>query len=98
MASVLFAQSAQTDLLEIWLFVAEDSMTLADRLLDRIESEANTLALQPAMGRPRPELGEALRSWPVSKSYALYYQPHDHGITVIRVLHQARDSASALSA
>ena len=97
MASVLFAQSAQTDLLEIWLFVAEDSMTLADRLLDRIETEASTLALQPTMGRPRPELGEALRSWPVSKSYALYYLPDDHGITVIRVLHQARDSASTLS-
>ncbi len=44
MASVLFAQSAQTDLLEIWLFVAEDSMTLADRLLDRIETEASTLS------------------------------------------------------
>jgi toxin ParE1/3/4 len=97
MASVLFAQSAQTDLLEIWLFVAEDSMALADRLLDSIESEAKTLALQANMGRPRPELGEALRSWPVSKSYVLYYLPEEHGITVIRVLHQARDSASTLA-
>jgi toxin ParE1/3/4 len=42
MTRVLFAQSAQTDLLEAWLFIAEEDMTAADRVLDTIAHEAAT--------------------------------------------------------
>ena len=49
MASVLFARSAQTDLLEAWTFISEDSFEAADHVLDVIEREAQTLALQPMM-------------------------------------------------
>ena len=51
MSTVLFAQSAQTDLLEAWLFIAEENLSAADKVLDTIEHEANTLATQPLMGR-----------------------------------------------
>lgn len=91
MASVLFARSAQTDLLEAWVFIAEESVAAADRVLDVIEQEAATLATQPLMGRARPELAEGLRSWPTSTSYSLYYLAQADGITVVRVLHHARD-------
>jgi plasmid stabilization system protein ParE len=56
MASVFFARSAQTDLLETWSFISEQSFEAADHVLDLIEKEAQTLALQPLMGRARPEL------------------------------------------
>lgn len=69
MVDVLFAQSAKTDLLEIWLYIAEEDLVAADKMLDRIAAEANTLSLQPLMGRARPELANGIRSWPVSKSY-----------------------------
>ncbi len=36
MARVLFAQSAQTDLLEAWVFIAEENPSAADRVLDSI--------------------------------------------------------------
>lgn len=36
MAQVLYAQSAQTDLLEAWLFIAEENMPAADRMLETI--------------------------------------------------------------
>jgi len=94
MASVLFARSAQTDLLEAWTFISEDSFEAADHVLDVIEREAQTLALQPMMGRARPELGADIRCRPTSSSYNLYYLPSDGGITVIRVLHHARDIQS----
>ena len=55
MASVLFARSAQTDLLEAWSFISEQSFEAADHVLDVIEKEAQTLSLQPLMGRARPE-------------------------------------------
>ena len=56
MASVLFARSAQTDLLELWTFIAEENLDAADGVLDVIEREAEVLATQPLMGRARPEL------------------------------------------
>ena len=40
MAGVVFTQSAQTDLLEAWLFIAEENQTAADRTLDAIAHQA----------------------------------------------------------
>jgi len=96
MGTVLFAQSAQTDLLEVWVFIAEENFGAADRVLDTIEQEAKTLATQPLMGRARPDLAEGVRSWPTSTSYILYYVAQPDGITVIRVLHHARDVQRSL--
>jgi len=96
MATVNFAQSARTDLLEAWLFIAEDNLNAADRVLDTIEKEAEVLATQPLMGRARPDLAEDIRSWPTSTSYILFYVAEADGITVIRVLHHARDVQRAL--
>lgn len=91
MARVTLAQSAQTDLLEAWLFIAEDNQQAADRVLDTIDKETHTLLLQPLMGRARPELADRVRSWPTSTPYILFYLTDDEGITVLRVLHHARD-------
>lgn len=91
MPEVSFAQSAQTDLLEAWSFIAEESFEAADHVLDVIEKEALTLALQPLMGRARPELRKEVRCWPASAGYNLYYVASDSGITVIRVVNHARD-------
>lgn len=56
MGRVLHARSARNDLLEAWLYIAKDDPAAADRVLDAIEQESNTLSLQPLMGRLRPEL------------------------------------------
>jgi toxin ParE1/3/4 len=91
MPRLLFTQSAQSDLLEAWLYVAEDNAAAADRVLAAIEDEAKALLAQPLMGRARPELAEGVRSWPTSSRYIVYYLPEPEGITVLRVLHHARD-------
>ena len=88
---VQFTQSAQTDLLEAWLFIAEENLSAADHLLDQIAREALTLLLQPLMGRTRPELAAGVRSWPTSTPYVLFYVVLEESITVLRVLHHARD-------
>ena len=77
-------------MLEAWLFIAEDSVKAADRLLDQIQAESRTLLLQPKMGRARDELAVGLSSWPTSTPYMFYFV-EDDGITVARVLHHARD-------
>lgn len=91
MSGVFFAQSAQTDLLEAWLYIAEENPVAADGVLDAIEKDAHLLALQPTMGRARPGLAADVRSWPTSTAYILFYLVERQGITVLRVLHHARD-------
>jgi len=91
MAHVLFSESAKTDLLEAWLFIAEESIDAADGVIEAIHQEAQTLSLQPLMGRLRSEVAEGVRSWPTSTRYILFYVPAEDGVTVLRVLHHARD-------
>jgi len=88
---VRHSASAENDLLEAWLFVAEDSIEAADQLLDQIQADSRTLLLQPKMGWARDELAAGLRSWPTSTPYLLFYFVDGEGITVARVLHHARD-------
>jgi plasmid stabilization system protein ParE len=91
MAALRYTDSAENDLLEAWLFVAEDSPQAADRLLDAIDREARLLLSQPGMGRERPELAGGLRSWPTSTPYVLFYVADAEGVDIVRVLHHARD-------
>ena len=91
MPRLVFTERAQADLLEAWLYIAEDNLAAADKVLDKLEQEATLLLLQPLMGRARPELGSAVRSWPSSTPYVLFYEVDDMELTVLRVLHHARD-------
>ncbi len=91
MSLVRLTQSARTDLLEAWTCIAEENLDAADGVLDAIEREALLLATQPLMGRARDELVRGIRSWPTSTPYILFYETDPDGITVIRVLHHARD-------
>jgi plasmid stabilization system protein ParE len=96
-SKVRHSASAENDLLEAWLYIAEDSVDAADRLLDQIETETRTLLMQPKMGRSRDELAVGLRSWPTSTPYILFYFADDGGITIARVLHHARDVSAIWS-
>jgi plasmid stabilization system protein ParE len=91
MAKVLYSVSAENDLLEAWLYLAEESVLAADRMLDQIEAEAIRLLDQPMMGRERSELAPRMRSWPTSTPYILFYFINENGIVIARVLHHARD-------
>lgn len=91
MERVYFTQSAQTDLLEAWQFIAEENAAAADRVLEVIEYEIKVLSDQPLIGKARPELAEGIRSWPTSTPYVLFYLVDKQTITVVRILHHARD-------
>ena len=88
---LVITDSAQADLLDAWIYVAEDNQRAADRLLETIEREAQLLLQQPFMGRARPELGTSVRSWPSATPYILFYTAGTEELTVLRVLHHARD-------
>jgi len=83
--------SAENDLREAWLYVADDSIDAADRMLDTIGAESRALLAHPRMGRARDELARGLRSWPTSTPYVLFYFVEGEDILIVRVLHHARD-------
>jgi len=91
MGRVRFAQAAETDLLEIWLTIAEDNPVAADGVLDAIHETSLLLGGQTQMGRARPELSEGLRSFPTRNRYILFYVVDGEDVVVVRVLHHARD-------
>lgn len=78
-------KSAQSDLIEIWTFVAVNDAAAADRLLDRIDQVFAMLADHAFAGRARPDLGEGLRSFPTG-SYIIFYRFDGEMIDVVRVL------------
>ena len=47
---------AETDILEIWDYIADDSLTAADRWVDHLDKQFRVLATQPMVGRARDEL------------------------------------------
>ncbi len=81
---------AEADILEIWDYIADDSLAAADRWVDRLDEQFRLLAAQPMMGRVRDELVPGVRSFPFGR-YVVFYVPLDDGIDVVRVLHSARD-------
>lgn len=52
---------ARRDLLEIWSFIARDSIETADRIAARFQSEFQKLAEFPGVGHQRKELDSVYR-------------------------------------
>ena len=86
--------AARRDLLEIWLYIADENERAADGVLDRISDALSMLASHPFSGRNRPELNDALRSFPV-ETYVIFYIPKDEYIDVVRILSGYRDVSDA---
>lgn len=91
MSRIRYTHSAEADLLELWLAIAEDNLAAADESLDSIQSTLSLLATQPGMGRARPELADGLRSFSTRTPYIIFYVPEKDGLLIVRVLHHARD-------
>ena len=87
MIGVRFTRSAETDLLELWLHVAEENLVAADESLDVIQAAVSVLSNQPEMGRARPELADGLRCFPTRTPYITFYMHGEDQILVVRLLH-----------
>ena len=90
MPQVVKLPLAETDLEDIWWYIAQDNPDAADLFLDKIEERCQALAQFPKMGISRDELLPSLRSLPIGR-YLIFYMPIDDGIQVVRVLPAMRD-------
>lgn len=86
---------ANLDLIEIWNYIADDSVENADAFLDQLTEAIQNLCRHPRMGRRREELAPAIRSFPYQR-YVIYYRIEPDALVIVRVLHGARDVESGI--
>jgi toxin ParE1/3/4 len=90
MGEVRYTRRAREDLLEIWEWLASDGPATADRVYDAIEKRCDSLRHHAQLGRPRPEIGEGVRSLVIERWLAFYRIVKD-GVQVVRIVDGARD-------
>ena len=91
MTPYVLTDLAESDLLEITSYIAEDNLTAAERVLADFKAAFEKLAKLPEIGHLRRDLArEELRFWPVH-SYLIIYRPATKPLQVIRVLSGYRD-------
>jgi toxin ParE1/3/4 len=89
MARVDRFRRAEEDLLAIAEYIARDNPTAAVRWLDHIEEKLSLLAKYPMIGEAVYNIRPGLRRFSHGK-YLIFYEPHENGICLVRVLHGAR--------
>jgi toxin ParE1/3/4 len=83
--------AAAQDLVEIGVYIAQDSPTNAERFIDAIERECQKLADSPfVLGRSCEGLHPELRRHNF-KRYAIVYRPMADGIELVGVFHGSRE-------
>ena len=87
---LIISEQAKGDLIDIWQYIALDSVENADSFVDLIYDKCAELASMPEMGRKRDELIPGIRSFPVKK-YVVFYRIREDFIEIIRVLSAYRD-------
>ena len=97
MPKVYQRASARHDLVEHFVYLAQNAgLEAAERFLANAQVSFNELAMQPYIGVAltlrRPELA-GMRKWQVKgfDNHLIFYQPREDGVSVVRVLHAARD-------
>ncbi|HLM00818.1 MAG TPA: type II toxin-antitoxin system RelE/ParE family toxin [Pyrinomonadaceae bacterium] len=90
MAKVILSEDAQTDLREIWLYLSENSLNSADRVIDEMMRKFRMLAENPKVGQLHDELIINLRSFPYKK-YIIFYFSMENGVEIYRIIHGARN-------
>ena len=93
MADVIFSSFTESDLDNIFSYVAELNTDSAKKTIKELMQKFKLLAENPKIGRSHDELILNLRSFPY-KNYLIFYFPIENGVEIYRVLHGARDIES----
>ena len=97
MPKVYRRAAARRDLVEQFVYLAENAgLDIAERFLANAETSFNELAGQPKIGAPltlRDTALAGMRKWRVKDfdNHLIFYLPRANGVSIVRVLHAARD-------
>jgi toxin ParE1/3/4 len=95
---IIVHDEARFDVIDQAYYIAEDSLSAADRFIEAVDAAYQRLAAMPGMGAIReygnPKL-KGMRMWPVPgfEKHLIFYHASETELRIIRVLHGARDIA-----
>lgn len=78
MPLIRLSPRAKTDLIEIWTYIADDSVANADAFVDHLNDTIQLLAARGILSFP-------------FRRYVIFYRANTDSIEIVRVLHGARD-------
>jgi toxin ParE1/3/4 len=87
---ITYLRQANDDLLEIWVWIARDSVDMAEAVLDRILARIEILRRFPEAGPVRDEIGDGSRSL-VTERWLVLYRLTQDGVQIVRIVDSARD-------
>ena len=91
---VRFAEKAESDLIEVGRYIAQNNAEAALQFIGKIEVICHDMiGSHPVVGRQRDDLIEGLRLFPY-QHYLISYRVQSEWVEIIRVLHAARDIES----
>jgi plasmid stabilization system protein ParE len=81
---------ARVDLIEIWSYIAEDSIDVADQALARLHDAFTRLGRTLGMGHQREDLADARHRFWTVYSYVIAYRWEPAPIQIVAIVHGAR--------
>jgi toxin ParE1/3/4 len=90
MAKFTIAPAAESDLDEIWQYIAENNETAAEKFIRELARKFELLASNKEIGTRQDDFMIEMRMFPF-KSYHIYYFATDEGVEIYRILHGRRD-------
>lgn len=92
---LIITDTAQADLDDIYDYIANDSPAAAERFVSSLLDGLHELAVLGLTGAPRDWVRPGIRLY-VHGKYCAYFRADDEDLTVVRIVHGARD-VTALS-
>lgn len=87
---LFITSAAETDLVEIWQFIAKDNPSAATQLLYDLDARTKSLLDNPKLGVARTDIRKNYRHL-IHDNYLIQYQIIADGVEIVRYLHGARD-------
>lgn len=96
LAEYRLSPEAQRDLESIWIYTLKEwNLEQANRYIDDFTGAFAELASNPNIGTPCDQIRKGYRRRRIGR-HAIYFQPTDYGIAVIRILHDRMQSTRYL--
>ena len=92
---LIWTETARSDLIEAYRYLAELNEQAADRLILGLQAKARMLAESGVTGRDRGDLAPEVRST-VYRSRILFFRVTPETLTILRVLHVHQDLSADL--
>ncbi len=97
MSGYTLSADADSDLEEIWDYIAADNVDAADRWIAKLFDAFDSLACTPGIGHTRQDLtGYPVLFWPVG-AYLILYRGDRRPLEIVAVTQGSRDIPAFLS-